>query len=382
MARTRPSSASGKLTSRRGFLAAAAGSAAALSVAVPQAFGSQEKAGVEKKSPPGKENHPTPKPVTQGQKQFTWRIHSINQRDYVYLKDIKEFYLFKRYDRTGPHVWLRSEGLSLKVSRDSDDLFINDIKFCMSLPAQDSEGDLVISRMDLAKLIEPVLRPRKIDNPIVFDTVVIDAGHGGDDPGSPGLKGWEKNYTLDVSLRLRQMLADKGLKTKMVRETDLTVKEKEDRTKVANALPNSIFVSIHFNSGHRSASGIETYALSPHGAASTDHNSRATDYYEYSGNDRDAENIALATAVHAMVLYKVKCMDRGIRRARWTVLTGLQRAGILFEGGFLSNPDEADKINTTAYRDQLADAICHGILRYREVLEIQRKKRIGSSRIR
>lgn len=314
-----------------------------------------------------------PKPANPS-KTFQWKIVTINQRDYVRMKEVKTFYLFQRYERTGNHLWLRSQGLWVKVSADSDDLFINDIKFCMSLPAVEREGDLLISRMDLAKLVEPVLRPKLIAQPIVFDTVVIDAGHGGDDPGSPGILGWEKNYTLDLANRVKTLVEGKGLKTKMVRAGDQTIKEKEARTRVANAIPNSIFISLHFNSGHKSAAGIETYALSPHGAASTDHSSKSTDFYDYSGNDRDSENIALATAIHAMVLFKVKCFDRGIRRARWTVLTGLERPGILFEGGFLTNSTEAAQIDTSSYRDQLADAICQGILRYRNVLVSRRSR--------
>jgi N-acetylmuramoyl-L-alanine amidase len=302
------------------------------------------------------------------QKKFEWRLVTIDNRDYVRMKDVKEFYRFERYERSGPQLWLRSEGLWVKVREDSDDLFINDIKFCMSLPTQQRDGDILISRMDLAKLVEPVLRPRQIANPIVFDTVVLDAGHGGEDPGTKGRQGWEKDYTLDMCQRLQKILLTKGLKVKLTRDKDTTIKDKGARTDVANAIPNSIFVSIHFNSGHHSAAGIETYALSPHGAASTDHTSRATDLYEHDGNDRDSENIALATAVHAMVLYKVKCLDRGIRRARWTVLTGLQRAGILFEGGFITNTAESAQVNLPEYRQGMAEAMADGILRYREVL--------------
>jgi N-acetylmuramoyl-L-alanine amidase len=113
---------------------------------------------------------------------------------------------------------------------------------------------------------------------------------------------------------------------------------------------------------------VETYALSPSGTASTDQKNRPTDGFNNPGNTRDAENIALATAVHAMVLFKIKCIDRGIRRARWTVLTGLERAGILFEGGFVTNPEECARINTGDYRDLLADSICGGIMNYRKAL--------------
>jgi N-acetylmuramoyl-L-alanine amidase len=309
-------------------------------------------------------------------KPFEWKIFSHEERDYVCLKDIKTFYKFVRYDRDGRHLWLRSDTLMLKVTHESDDLFLNNVKFCMSYPAISHAGDLWISRMDLAKMVEPVLRPRFIQQPLIFDTVIIDPGHGGEDPGTKGVLGWEKDYALDTSLRLKKLVEAAGLKTKLTRSTDVFI-EKPERAKIANAVPNSIFVSVHYNSGGRrgsSASGVETYALSPHGAASTDQPSRMTDLQDFSGNERDSENIALATAVHAMVLYKMKCLDRGIRRARWTVLTGLERPGILFEGGFITNSEEGARVHTETHRQGLAEALCQGIIRYREVL-IRRHRR-------
>jgi N-acetylmuramoyl-L-alanine amidase len=310
-------------------------------------------------------------------KEFNWRPISHENRDYIRMKDVKSFYQFQRYERDGRHLWLRTNTLMLKATQDSDDLFMNNVKFCMSYPAIARESDLLISRMDLAKLVEPVLRPKFIEKPIVFDTVVLDAGHGGQDTGTRGVLGWEKDYALDTTLRLKKLLEAKGFKIRMTRSTDVFI-EKQDRTKIANAIPTSIFVSVHYNSGGsrgNSASGIETYALSPHGAASTDKGSSTSDLQEFSGNDRDSENIALATAVHAMVLFKVKCQDRGIRRARWSVLTGLERPGILFEGGFITNQEEGSRVHTSTYRDQLADAMCQGILRYRQVLLSRRGTR-------
>lgn len=299
---------------------------------------------------------------------FEWKIFTHNQRDYVSLKDVATFYRFTRMERDGRHVWLRSTSLLLKASVGSDDLFLNNVKFCLSYPVIEMDGKVLVSRMDLAKLLDPVMRPAYINSPIIFDTVVIDAGHGGQDSGARGVYGHEKDYALDTALRLSKIVTAKGLKAKLTRSTDIFL-TKDERYRIANGTPKSIFISIHYNSvGGRGASGIETYALSPSGTASTDQPNKMSDGANLSGNSRDAENIALATAVHAMVLYKVKCLDRGIRRARWTVLTGLQRAGILFEGGFVTNPEECAKIHTGDYRETLANSICGGILNYRSAL--------------
>lgn len=298
---------------------------------------------------------------------FEWKIVSINERDYVTFKDVQTFYRFQRFEKDGRHLWLRSSTLLMKAAIESDELFLNNVKFCLSYPVLERGGDYLISRMDLAKLVDPVLRPSYIANPSIFDTVVIDPGHGGQDSGARGVLGWEKDYTLDLGLRLKKVLSKVGLKSKMTRDSDVFI-TRDGRYRIANTTPNSIFVSLHFNSNVRTASGVETYALSPSGTASTDQPNRTSDGRLLSGNSSDSENIALATAVHAMVLFKLKTIDRGIRRARWTVLTGLQRAGILFEGGFVTNPDECAKINTGLYRDQLAESIAGGIMNYRKAL--------------
>ncbi len=299
---------------------------------------------------------------------FDWKVLTINERDYISLKDVATFYRFSRLERDGRHIWLRSPALQMKASVDSDELYLNNVKFCLSYPVLERDGLTLLSRLDLAKLLDPVIRPAYINNPIVFDTVILDAGHGGQDSGTKGLlKVWEKEYTLDSVTRLSRLLTAAGLKVKFTRSDDTFI-PKTERPSLANKTEKCIFVSWHYNSGASSATGVETYALSPSGTASTDQRNLLSDAAINLGNTRDAENIALATAVHAMVLFKVKCIDRGIRRARWTVLTGLERAGILFEGGFISNPEECAKINTPEYRDLLATSMCGGILNYRRAL--------------
>ena len=94
----------------------------------------------------------------------------------------------------------------------------------------------------------------------------------------------------------------------------------------ANRVTGSIFVSLHFNNGPRSARGIETYALPPQGAESTLDGPAKTDHIRLRGNDQDADNIALATAIHASMMHELKAIDRGIRRVREFILRRLGRA--------------------------------------------------------
>ena len=85
---------------------------------------------------------------------------------------------------------------------------------------------------------------------------------------------------------------------------------------------------------------------------------------DLAGNNQDSENIALATAVHSHSIRMTSAIDRGIQRARFSVLCTIRRPAILFEGGFVTNPQEGSKISSSSYQDTLAQCICDGIVRY------------------
>src|SRR5208283_2506079 len=113
---------------------------------------------------------------------------------------------------------------------------------------------MILSRMDLSKVIEPSLRPEFITGLGPVDTVVLDAGHGGHDKGAVCVFGNEKDFALDVCIRARQLLQASGLKVLMTRSDDTFI-PLEQRPMVANATPKSIFVAVHFNDATTDASG-------------------------------------------------------------------------------------------------------------------------------
>lgn len=298
---------------------------------------------------------------------FEWKIVQYDGRDYVRLQDIKEFYKFPRLQREGRNAWLRSNTMIIKFSTQAEDIFINNVKFSLSFPTTERDGSILISRMDLAKLLDPIIRPTYIENAQGFDTVVIDAGHGGHDSGAVGPYGAEKAYTLDTCLRLEKTLKAAGYKTLLTRRTDVFLTLGE-RVAIANKTPRCIFVSVHYNSFGSSAIGLETFALAPQGTATTYDELKSSDMNNRRGNQRDSENIALATAVHANSLYKLRSVDRGVKRARYSVISGIEKPGILVEGGFVSNPGEGARIHRPEFRQTLADAIAGGIGNYRKAL--------------
>ena len=248
------------------------------------------------------------------------------------------------------------------------DLWVNNTKFVLSKHIASKDGNYIISKMDLTKLLDPVLRPRFIRQKAGFQTVVLDPGHGGEDTGSYGPYGDEKTHAMRLAKLVKADLERRNFRVKMTRTDDRELSLAE-RVAYANKITDSIFVSLHFNNSRaRSVNGVETYALPPQGAESTLDGPKKTDHIRLRGNDQDADNIALATAVHASIMHEMKVVDRGIRRARWGVLVGINKPAILLEAGYLTNRSEAQKIASHLYLKQLATAIADGIVNYRNAM--------------
>lgn len=281
-------------------------------------------------------------------------------------KNIKNFYRFDALNISKGELKFQSPKVKMSIKNGSDNLYINTVLFRLSYKVTQKNGHYLFSRIDLAKLIDPVLRPSYIKTAKRFGTVIIDPGHGGTDPGSVNRYGKEKDFNLRLAKILMKDLERKGFRVRMTRSSDV-YPTLGQRVSFANRIPDAIFVSIHFNSFVNStAKGIETYALSPRGSGT--HNSRGVRNNFLEGNRRDSENIALATAVHAAVMKKTQAEDRGIKRDRFTVLAGLSMPAVLLEGGFLSNPAEAKKIASTSYLSIISQGIANGIVTYRNAL--------------
>ncbi|HEX4707336.1 MAG TPA: N-acetylmuramoyl-L-alanine amidase [Candidatus Udaeobacter sp.] len=168
-------------------------------------------------------------------------------------------------------------------------------------------------------------------------TVVIDAGHGGHDRGGiPGQRIAEKDMTLDVALRLRNVLSASGYNVVMTRDSDVFI-PLGTRVAIANSYRNAIFVCVHFNATNRAgASGIETY---------------------FYGRD----SLALASAIHHYVTGGAPSSNRHVRRRGYFVLRKTRIPAVLVECGFLTNPTEAAYIQTASYRQKLAEEIAAGV---------------------
>jgi len=301
-----------------------------------------------------------------------WHVIDVGGRDYITLESIRNFYNplfgFTGFREQGNHIWLMSNKLVIKASIGSQELLMNNMKFILSFPVISHNGKTLISRLDLVKLVDPILNPSHIQGAEYFDTVVVDAGHGGHDAGARGVYGYEKDFALKMAQHLRTALMARGFKVVLTRSTDTFI-SLGGRVSIANQIPNSIFISLHLNSGGSTASGIETWALTPQNAAATISRGGGYNMSGTTGNKQDSANIALASAVQARVLSTVKVVDRGIKRAQWSVLTGIKKPGILFEGGFVTNSKECLLIASESYQKTVAAAIADAVSNYRKALE-------------
>ena len=296
-----------------------------------------------------------------------WEITKIDGREYVSIDSIKNFYGFKKISRIGASLVLENSKVEMKTKIGSNECLMNNVKFVFSHQVTAVGEKVYVSRIDLTKLIDPVLRPKFIQVAGDFRTVIIDAGHGGKDPGTTNSYGTEAGYNIKVAKNLSKLLQSRGYKVVMSRNSDVYL-SLQQRVDFANAVKeNAIFVSIHFNSGGSSARGIETFTLSPPGIAHYDRDFKAADLQFRAGNEHDSANIALATAVHGSVLRRLgkNTFDRGIKRARFSVLSGVTHPAVLLEGGFMSHPYEARLIDNQAYQNAVVVGIVDAIGKYR-----------------
>lgn len=185
--------------------------------------------------------------------------------------------------------------------------------------------------------------------------IVIDAGHGGIDPGTRSGSGLlEKEINLDIALKLKRHLSMVGVYCVMIRETDrdfsdsnedFSTKKKRDlsyRTRAANQSGADLYLSIHANSFPQSIyKGAQTF-------------------YEKS----DPQSKCLAEAIQYHLVKKLGPNRRRAKAGNYRVLNDTEMPGVMIEVGFLSNPEEAELLKDEDYRERIAKAIFRGVVDY------------------
>ncbi|HEX3409294.1 MAG TPA: N-acetylmuramoyl-L-alanine amidase, partial [Candidatus Binataceae bacterium] len=217
--------------------------------------------------------------------------------------------------------------------------------------------------------------------------VVIDAGHGGGDPGTQAGEVAEKDLALQIATRLREVLVAGGLDARLTRQDD-TFRTLAERTQFANRNRADLFVSIHLNSSpSTNTAGIETYYLNN----TTDRATIRLSHMEndvaggYSATgepnlnyiltdlrqqDKANESASLARMIEAETVADIedsmgiRLNDLGAKQGPFYVLVGALMPSVLVECGFLSNPDEARLLQSPRYQQALADGIARAVIHY------------------
>ena len=172
--------------------------------------------------------------------------------------------------------------------------------------------------------------------------IVLDAGHGGKDPGANNGDAIEKEITLSIAEMTQEILEDAGYKVKLIRDDDCFV-ELTERSEIANRKNAKVFVSIHCNSSEDGeGKGIETFYTEQKGEAD--------------------EN--LATLLHEAIIKYTEAVDRGVKTADYTVLVRTKMPAVLIETGFLTNSTECELLTDEDYQRKLAEGIAEGIILY------------------
>ena len=291
---------------------------------------------------------------------YTW----FKGRRFVLLQDVARYYGMNiLYFRNG--LLLRSPHNSISLIYNKRLAVINRVSSYLTHPPVLRGALVYLDENDFLLAIDPVLRNATLwKHPL--KTVLIDPGHGGKDQGAPGVSGLlEKNITLAIGRKLAIRLRKHGCRVFMTRVNDrnLTLQQ---RVAMCENLKPDLFISIHCNAvSNRRTTGIETFAATPQGAASTSDSKPVMQ--AAAGNSFNRNNYRLAYEIQKNLLAFTGGIDRGVRHARFYVIRNAVCPAVLIETGFLTHPKEGVLLNNAAYQEKIVNGIFCGVLNYAKV---------------
>lgn len=181
-------------------------------------------------------------------------------------------------------------------------------------------------------------------NPLQNRIIVVDAGHGGSDPGAVNGSTYEKNIVIEVAKILQQKLEAHGVTVVMTRSGD-TFPSLADRVKISKDSNAEAFISIHTNAASAAAKGTETY-------------------YDTSENANGNESAKLAKEIQKQIVALADMRDRGIKDNEFYVIRNQDIPSVLVELGFITNSEDYTKLVSSKYHEIFAEAIFQGVLSY------------------
>ncbi len=238
---------------------------------------------------------------------------------------------------------------------------VNGVQVYFLYPMLIKNGEPYISEVDFLTCLDPLLR-YKTPVKLGMKTIMIDAGHGGSDPGAINGAHKEKIYTLQIAKRLQTQLEKLGFRVIMTRTGD-TYPTLQERAALCKKYKPDLYISIHCNSStNKTPAGIETYRAVPVGGTETKGSKVKTE--KQSANEFDANSSRLAYEMQKGMLASTGGADRGVRHQAIYVIGNASCPAVLLEVGYLSNNAEVKKIASPEYQNKIVSGILAGLAGY------------------
>ena len=325
----------------------------------------------------------------------------FNGSDYISAAKVCDFYgLDYKYDSFARVAVIQKGSNRIVIRPEGERALVNGEMVKIDRPAVLSAGALFIPLSFVKNNLSAVIGyipPAKVqaerEGPKRFTikAIVLDPGHGGNDPGAIGRRSHskEKDLTLQLARKLEAILQDAGIKVIMTRDSDIFIPLPR-RSEIANKSGADFFVSVHINASRsRSLRGFECYYLSN----ATDDNARALEAFENTTLKMDEaasaehsklldktlwdmtltenrlESAGLANSICDSIDASLAIGNRGVRTARFYVLKHTNIPAVLVEAGYVSNKYEELKLKDPEFLNRIAESVAQGILKYKREFE-------------
>ncbi len=324
-----------------------------------------------------------------------YSINGVTYYPLVSLCDMRGVDL--KYDTLIQTVYLNKDYKRVSMRAGDALILVNDSAMHLKYPVDIYRGTIVVPSQFKEQVFDilfpqPAAVQRKVaKEKIRLSRIVIDAGHGGNDPGAIGKRGLrEKDVNLDIARRLSDLLRAEGVRTVLTRSSDKFI-PLPTRVSIANKSDAELFVSIHANANRsRSLSGFEVYYVSPSvsdykRACATARNTPLrlegasfarksqeldTIIWDMIYTNSRAESVDLAYSLCRVMDSAIDANILGVKNARFQVLKGVRTPAVLIEVGFVSNLNEEKLLRSGAYRQKLAEGILEGLRRYSQEMSL------------
>ena len=298
----------------------------------------------------------------------TMKLRRITQDKvkYVHLRDVAvnyglTFAYTKSSDKiTGATIYDKTRKVVFSSSSRAGTVNGTQVYFLYPLLFK-KNNEPYISEVDFLTCLDPLLR-YKTPVKLGMKTIMIDAGHGGSDPGAVNGTHKEKVYTLQIAKRLQTQLEKLGFRVIMTRTGD-TYPTLQDRAALCKKYKPDLYISIHCNSAtSKTPAGIETYRAVPVGGTETKGSKVKT--AKQTANEYDANSSRLAYEIQKGMVAATGGTDRGTRHQAIYVIGNATCPAVLIEVGYLSNAAELKKITTAEYQNKIVSGILAGLAGY------------------